>query len=410
MASRRTKVGHLNCGDPLADPALGEAIGPKDHHSEGVFFLAWIELHQSVVNHRKTLELADALDIEPVQALGHLASIWLWALDNAPDGTLNLVSDRALSRAAQWSGDPNALRLALVTAKYLDENGALHDWDDYAGRLIASRVLHSERNARRRQLYSDYELVNVVRQRDGNGCRYCGLTVEWKDRKSASGGTYDHVDPDGGNTAENVVVSCRGCNAKKGRRTPDQAGMRLLSQRQIENRQKTYPKSAVETENNLLPNPTVPNRTVPNRTKQSHPSHPRPVAPDADAPDALAIRQRDPLWDAFTEIFGETRGKTESQRRGEACKRAREAHATPEELLTAAGHWPNVMASATMTELGIMANLGKLLHGPQVNGRSNGTVMKHTQSLTESALITRQQNPLDVLAAHRERKALISAP
>lgn len=80
------------------------------------------------------------------------------------------------------------------------------------------------------------------------------------------------------------------------------------------------------------------------------------------------------LWDAFDGVFGEARTRTEQSRRGRACKEAREAHATGEELLLAAQHWPNVMGDATMTELGIVANLGKLLHGPQVNGRNNGTV------------------------------------
>jgi len=107
------------------------------------------------------------------------------------------------------------------------------------------------------------------------------------------------------------------------------------------------------------------------------------------------------LWDAFTAVFGEARGKTEKHRRGEACKRAGEAHAVPEELLKAAAHWPNVMGGATMTELGIVANLGKLLTGPQVNGRSNGTVMTHRQTVTESALVTRRESVDDMRTRRR---------
>ena len=40
--------------------------------------------------------------------------------------------------------------------------------------------------------------------------------------------TYDHVIPraQGGRTEwENIVTACYGCNARKGNRTPDQAGM-----------------------------------------------------------------------------------------------------------------------------------------------------------------------------------------
>jgi hypothetical protein len=108
------------------------------------------------------------------------------------------------------------------------------------------------------------------------------------------------------------------------------------------------------------------------------------------------------LWDAFDAVFGEARTHTEQSRRGRACKEARESHVSGEELLLAAQHWPNVMGDATMTELGIMANLGKLLHGPQVNGRSNGTVTAHTQRLTETALLPHQATVTDI---RRRRKA-----
>jgi hypothetical protein len=53
------------------------------------------------------------------------------------------------------------------------------------------------------------------------------LGLDWTDRRSSKGGTYDHVDPAGDNSMENVVVACRGCNAVKGKRTPDQAGIEL---------------------------------------------------------------------------------------------------------------------------------------------------------------------------------------
>jgi DnaD/phage-associated family protein len=53
--------------------------------------------------------------------------------------------------------------------------------------------------------------------------------VDWTDRKTAKGGTYDLVDPSGPSTVENLVVACRGCSWKKAGRTLDEAGMRLLS-------------------------------------------------------------------------------------------------------------------------------------------------------------------------------------
>lgn len=61
--------------------------------------------------------------------------------------------------------------------------------------------------------------------RDRNVCQYCGK------RFSSSELNLDHVIPrsrGGRTTWENVVCSCIPCNLRKGGRTPDAAGMRLL--------------------------------------------------------------------------------------------------------------------------------------------------------------------------------------
>ena len=63
-----------------------------------------------------------------------------------------------------------------------------------------------------------------ILKRDGYTCQYCG-------RNSGERMTIDHVVPRsvGGKTIwENVVSACRSCNTRKGSRTPQQAGMRLL--------------------------------------------------------------------------------------------------------------------------------------------------------------------------------------
>lgn len=103
--------------------------------------IAWLELHQAVAQHRKTQALADALQVAVPHALGLIATIWLWALDSAPDGRLD-TSQAALARVAGWNGDGGAFTQALVDAGFLDEDGgalSLHDWADYAGRLVDAR-------------------------------------------------------------------------------------------------------------------------------------------------------------------------------------------------------------------------------------------------------------------------------
>jgi CRISPR/Cas system Type II protein with McrA/HNH and RuvC-like nuclease domain len=59
--------------------------------------------------------------------------------------------------------------------------------------------------------------------RDGHKCCYCGNTKNL---------TIDHVIPKskgGKNSWDNLITCCWGCNKYKGNKTPDEAGMKLLS-------------------------------------------------------------------------------------------------------------------------------------------------------------------------------------
>jgi 5-methylcytosine-specific restriction endonuclease McrA len=64
---------------------------------------------------------------------------------------------------------------------------------------------------------------NILR-RDGFRCQYCG--------SHSHPLTLDHVIPKsrgGGDAWENLVAACIPCNNRKGSRTPEEAGLRLLS-------------------------------------------------------------------------------------------------------------------------------------------------------------------------------------
>ena len=77
-----------------------------------------------------------------------------------------------------------------------------------------SRAENDVHRAKRKEL-KDKELRAVVRSRDGDRCRYCGITVKWSDHRSSSGGVLDHVDPRVADGAANLVVACRSCNGRK---------------------------------------------------------------------------------------------------------------------------------------------------------------------------------------------------
>lgn len=101
-----------------------------------------------------------------------------------------------------------------------------HDWTDYNPTSDQVKAVRAKAQ-RRGAMHRDTVLLDAVRARDGDECRYCGKIVNWADRRSTDGGTYDHINPEGPNTTENLVVACRGCNSRKGQRTPDQAGLTL---------------------------------------------------------------------------------------------------------------------------------------------------------------------------------------
>lgn len=60
------------------------------------------------------------------------------------------------------------------------------------------------------------ELLIAVRVRDGDQCRWCGKTVDWRDRRSARSATYDSLNGHKGSTPETLVVACHACNSKRG--------------------------------------------------------------------------------------------------------------------------------------------------------------------------------------------------
>ena len=71
---------------------------------------------------------------------------------------------------------------------------------------------------------------NIIK-RDGHTCQYCGT------KKSPL--TIDHILPKsrkGADTWENLTTACVKCNNKKGNRTPNEAGMKLLSEPKRPNR------------------------------------------------------------------------------------------------------------------------------------------------------------------------------
>ncbi len=148
--------------------------------------------------------------------------------------TDGLVDDEFVDEKIPQPRERQQATAALVDAELWvreDDGWRIHDWLDFnpsKADVEASRGV----DRFRKELTRDHKLIAAIRERDGDVCRYCGTVVDWRDRRSKVGGTYDHVTPvsqGGQNTYDNVVVACRGCNGRKGARTPEQAAMDLLA-------------------------------------------------------------------------------------------------------------------------------------------------------------------------------------
>ena len=113
--------------------------------------MAWIQLHQSLITHRKIMKLKKLLNIRTPMAVGYLCLLWLWSLDNAQDGDLSTLTPSELSVICDYRGkDPKNLVRALQDAGFLNSDMSIHDWFDYSGKLIISRKCKQNRD---RQYY-----------------------------------------------------------------------------------------------------------------------------------------------------------------------------------------------------------------------------------------------------------------
>lgn len=114
--------------------------------------MAWMELHQSLPQNKKTLRFKRLLGIRTPQAVGHLCMLWLWAIDNAPDGDLTPFDPSELAEVCGYDGEePGRFLSALREAGFLDADGCIHDWHMYTGRLLEQRELQREQARLRQQ-------------------------------------------------------------------------------------------------------------------------------------------------------------------------------------------------------------------------------------------------------------------
>lgn len=117
--------------------------------------MAWIELHPELVEHKKLKALMRLTGAGRDACVGRLCILWLWAMSNRADGDLSDVDNADFARL--WELGPRkaaAFRDGLEQSGFLDRTQGrllIHDWEDYAGRLLEARRRDRDRKRETRR-------------------------------------------------------------------------------------------------------------------------------------------------------------------------------------------------------------------------------------------------------------------
>lgn len=135
----------------LFKPALVKCLPVS---ARRVFFsrglqMAWIESHEELGDHHKTLKLAELLNCNVPTAVGHLHLLWHYTLKVAwKDGDLSQHPSNAIARACWWNGNPELIIKCFQESGFLD-GMVVHKWKDYASQIIYQRLYNENRRQNR---------------------------------------------------------------------------------------------------------------------------------------------------------------------------------------------------------------------------------------------------------------------
>ncbi|WP_394621258.1 HNH endonuclease [Lentzea sp. JNUCC 0626] len=313
--------------------------------------MTWFKVDDGLHSHRKPMRAG-------LEAMGLWAVAGSWSAHHLTNG---FVPDYAVMR---WGVNAAELAVRLVDAQLwvdAEQDGDTgwrfrnwNKWQPTRNQVELERVWWQRKTA----LYRDPELLKDIRARDKNRCRYCGSLVNWKDRRSTVGATYDAVDPQAGNTLVNIVVSCRGCFIRKANRAlvdvPDMALLPVRASGPNQNRTSTQPDThenepnsepelrqgktrdttRSEPEHNQGPTRTRPVPSSPVQKKEKNPSGTAATNQSVPGSDTTAGE----VVAAWVEALTANGVQPSSAQRGQVGRLAREllAHNEPGRVLAAA--------------------------------------------------------------------------
>lgn len=100
--------------------------------------MAWIEYHDSLLDHWKIRRFAKNLNIDYPTALGHISLLWLWAVKNAPNGILKRFENEEIQRAMQLEKTHIDVKKTLLACELIDKRNKIHDWHKHGLKYLVS--------------------------------------------------------------------------------------------------------------------------------------------------------------------------------------------------------------------------------------------------------------------------------
>ncbi len=123
--------------------------------------MPWIESHQELERHPKTLNLMSRMGWDLDTTIGKLHRFWWWCVDYAEDGDLQKYNDNCLSAAVGvLPGVSQQFVEAMFKSGWIDREPyfRVHDWWHYFGEFLKAKYKNYPSKWQRiRDLYSEKE-------------------------------------------------------------------------------------------------------------------------------------------------------------------------------------------------------------------------------------------------------------
>jgi hypothetical protein len=97
-------------------------------------------------SHPKMRELAERLGVPQSMAIGTLDSLWHFAMDYAPHGSLSKFTAEEISRAVYWPTEPARLVAGLIDSHWIDEDMFIHDWPSHCEDSVHMKLVRTRQN------------------------------------------------------------------------------------------------------------------------------------------------------------------------------------------------------------------------------------------------------------------------